>query len=77
MARWQRLGDNHNFPCTHKSDVQINCNGTTFRVRDNNTIEHGITTGTYDGYKSISWTNGARWYKQGNDKYYCKYVMFN
>ena len=63
-----RSGDKKKFLCLQKSDAQLDCNGTVYRVRANKTIENGAVKGKLDGYKSISWTNGAKWDRQGNNE---------
>ena len=66
MNNGQRREEAKEFSCIHESDVQINCNGTVFRVRGNTTIQSGKMNGTYDGNNSIVWTNGVEWLKKGN-----------
>ena len=68
-ARWLRLGKSQSLTCIQKSDVQLNCNGTIVRVKDNTTIETENLKGRYDGNRSIFWTNGDQWVNKGNYKY--------
>ena len=68
-ARWQSLGENKIIPCTQLSDVQLDCNGRILRVKNNRTIENDKSRGTFDGYNSISWTNGQTWVKKGKSNH--------
>jgi len=70
-ARWQSLGENKIIPCTQLSDVQLDCNGRILRVKNNRTVENEKSRGTFDGYNSISWTNGQTWVKKGPLEYVC------